>query len=52
MAQQLEAILLFSEGRREEALVLARQAAVVESGLSFEFGLCPSSRPTSSWERC
>jgi len=38
MAQQLEAVLLFSEGRREEALVLARQAAVVESGLSFEFG--------------
>ena len=38
MAQQLEAILLFSEGRREEALVLARQAAVVEDGLSFEFG--------------
>jgi len=38
MAQQLEAILLFSEGRREEALVLARQAAVVEEGLSFEFG--------------
>ena len=38
MAQQLEAVLLFSEGRREEALVLARQAAVVEGGLSFEFG--------------
>jgi len=38
MAQQLEAILLFSEGRREEALVLARQAAVVEESLSFEFG--------------
>jgi tetratricopeptide (TPR) repeat protein len=38
MAQQLEAILLFSEGRREEALVLARQAAVVEEGMSFEFG--------------
>ncbi len=38
MAQQLEAVLLFSEGRREEALVLARQAAVVEDGLSFEFG--------------
>jgi tetratricopeptide (TPR) repeat protein len=38
MAQQLEAALLFSEGRREEALVLARQAAVVEAGLSFEFG--------------
>jgi len=38
MAQQLEAVLLFSEGRREEALVLARQAAVVESGLAFEFG--------------
>ena len=38
MAQQLEAILLFSEGRREEALVLARQAAVVEDGMSFEFG--------------
>jgi hypothetical protein len=30
MAQQLEAALLFVEGRREEALVLARQAAVVE----------------------
>ena len=38
MAQQLEAAILFSEGRREEALVLARQAAVVESGLPFEFG--------------
>jgi len=38
MAQQLEAILLFSEGRRDEALVLARQAAVVEDGMSFEFG--------------
>jgi tetratricopeptide (TPR) repeat protein len=38
MAQQLEAILLFSEGRREEGLVLARQAAVVEAGLPFEFG--------------
>ncbi len=38
MAQQLEAVLLFSEGRREEALVLARQAAVVEETLSFEFG--------------
>ncbi|MBY0496234.1 MAG: hypothetical protein K2Y23_18665 [Cyanobacteria bacterium] len=38
MAQQLEAALLFAEGRREEALVLARQAAVVESTLSFEFG--------------
>jgi tetratricopeptide (TPR) repeat protein len=38
MAQQLEAMLLFSEGRREEALVLARQAAVVEAGLPFEFG--------------
>ena len=31
MAQQLEAVLLFAEGRREEALVLARQAAVVEA---------------------
>jgi len=38
MAQQLEAVLLFSEGRRDEALVLARQAAVVEDGLSLEFG--------------
>ena len=38
MAQQLEAILLFAEGRREEGLVLARQAAVVEAGLPFEFG--------------
>lgn len=38
MAVQLEALLLFSEGRREEALVLARQAAVVEAGLPFEFG--------------
>jgi tetratricopeptide (TPR) repeat protein len=38
MAQQLEAMLLFSEGRREEGLVLARQAAVVEAGLPFEFG--------------
>src|SRR5688572_14040377 len=38
MAQQLEALLLFSEGRREEAVVLARQAAVVEAGLPFEFG--------------
>ena len=38
MAQQLEAGLLFAEGRRGEALVLARQAAVVEDSLSFEFG--------------
>lgn len=38
MAQQLEAVLIFSEGRRDEGLVLARQAAVVEDGLSFEFG--------------
>jgi tetratricopeptide (TPR) repeat protein len=38
MAQQLEAMLLFTEGRREEALVLARQAAVVEAGVPFEFG--------------
>jgi tetratricopeptide (TPR) repeat protein len=38
MAQQLEAILIFSEGRRDEGLVLARQAAVVDEGLSFEFG--------------
>ena len=38
MAQQLEAMILFSEGRREEAIVLARQAAVVEAGLPFEFG--------------
>ncbi len=38
MAQQLEAVLLFAEGRREEALVLARQAAVVEAALPFEFG--------------
>jgi len=38
MAQQLEAALLFVEGRREEALVLARQAAVVEATLPFEFG--------------
>ena len=38
MAQQLEAAMLFSEGRREEGLVLARQAAVVESLLPFEFG--------------
>jgi tetratricopeptide (TPR) repeat protein len=38
MAQQLEAMVLFREGRREEALVLARQAAVVEAGLPFEFG--------------
>jgi tetratricopeptide (TPR) repeat protein len=38
MAQQLEAALLFSEGRRGEAIVLARQAAVVEDSLSFEFG--------------
>lgn len=38
MAQQLEAAILFAEGRREEALVLARQAAVVEAGLAFEFG--------------
>lgn len=38
MAQQLEAILIFSEGRRDEGLVLARQAAAVEDDLSFEFG--------------
>ena len=38
MAQQLEAVLIFSEGRRDEGIVLARQAAAVEDGLSFEFG--------------
>jgi len=38
MAQQLEAVLIFTEGRRDEAIVLARQAAAVEDGLSFEFG--------------
>lgn len=46
MAQQLEAILIFSEGRRDEALVLARQAAVVEEGLSFEFGPPLPVKPT------
>jgi len=38
MAQQLEGALLFAEGRREEGLVLVRQAAVVEATLPFEFG--------------
>ena len=38
MAQQLEAVLIFVEGRREEAIVLARQAAAVEDELTFEFG--------------
>ncbi len=38
MAQQLEAVLLFVEGRRDEGIVLARQAAAVEDSLSFEFG--------------
>jgi hypothetical protein len=38
MAQQLEAVLIFVEGRRDEAIVLARQAAAVEDSLSFEFG--------------
>ena len=38
MAQQLEAAILFAEGRRDEGVVLARQAAVVESLLPFEFG--------------
>ncbi|MDH4062974.1 MAG: hypothetical protein OEW19_01140 [Acidobacteriota bacterium] len=38
MAQQLEAVLIFTEGRRDEAIVLARQAAVVDDGLDFEFG--------------
>jgi tetratricopeptide (TPR) repeat protein len=38
IAQQLEAAMLFTEGRREEALVLARQAAFVEDTLAFEFG--------------
>jgi len=33
MAQQLEAVLIFSEGRRDEAIVLARQAAAVADGL-------------------
>jgi tetratricopeptide (TPR) repeat protein len=46
MAQQLEAALLFVEGRREEALVLARQASVVEDGLSFEFGPPLPVKPT------
>ena len=34
MAQQLEAVLIFVEGRREEAIVLARQAAAVEDELT------------------
>jgi tetratricopeptide (TPR) repeat protein len=38
MAQQLEGALLFAEGRREEGLVLVRQAGVVEASLPFEFG--------------
>ncbi len=38
MAQQLEALLLFTEGRREEAVVLARQASVVEDDLAFGVG--------------
>ena len=38
MAQQLEAAILFAEGRRDEAVVLARQAAVVESLLPAESG--------------
>ena len=47
MAQQLEALLIFSEGRREEALVLARQAAVVEAGLPFEFGPPVPAKPVN-----
>jgi tetratricopeptide (TPR) repeat protein len=31
-------VLIFSEGRRDEAIVLARQAAAVEDGLTVEFG--------------
>ena len=46
MAQQLEALLLFTEGRREEALVLVRQASVVEDDLSFEFGPPVPVKPT------
>jgi tetratricopeptide (TPR) repeat protein len=38
MAQQLEATIIFAEGRRDEGLVLARQAAAVEDLLSFDFG--------------
>jgi tetratricopeptide (TPR) repeat protein len=38
MAQQLEAALIFAEGRREEAIVLARQAAAVEEELRLEVG--------------
>jgi tetratricopeptide (TPR) repeat protein len=38
LAQLLEAGLLFLEGRRDEAVILAKQAAVVEDTLSFEFG--------------
>jgi tetratricopeptide (TPR) repeat protein len=38
LAQLLEAGLLFVEGRRDEAVILAKQAAVVEDALSFEFG--------------
>lgn len=38
MAQQLEALMLFSEGRREEGLVLARQAAFVEALLPMAAG--------------
>jgi len=40
MAQQLEAVSIFAEGRRDEAIVLARQAAAVADELPSE-GLWP-----------
>lgn len=47
MAQQLEAMMLFSEGRREEAVVLARQAAVVESLMSVQAGPAAPVKPVN-----
>ena len=38
MGQELEAMILQAEGKREEAIHLLETAAAVEDGLSFEFG--------------
>jgi len=46
MAQQLEAVVLQAEGKREEALHLLANAAAAEDALSFEFGPPVPVKPT------
>jgi tetratricopeptide (TPR) repeat protein len=38
MATELDAVMLFAEGRKDDAVAMARKAAAVEDALSFEFG--------------